>query len=95
MNIDRSRYDAMGFRGRVERTHAESEPWWPAPTGAGKGAPNMGGTHKVHGAALGKDEVAATRVALNWPYEPFVVPDEALKPWRAAGRRGVVAAWSR
>jgi transketolase len=54
----------------------------------GKGAPNMGGTHKVHGAALGKDEVAATRVALDWPYEPFVVPDEALKPWRKAGKRG-------
>ena len=54
----------------------------------GKGAPNMGGTHKVHGAALGKDEIAATRVALNWPYEPFVVPDEALNPWRKAGKRG-------
>ena len=54
----------------------------------GMGAPNMGGTHKVHGAALGKDEVAATRAALNWPYEPFVVPDEALKPWRKAGKRG-------
>jgi transketolase len=61
----------------------------------GKGAPNMGGTHKVHGAALGKDEVAATRVALDWPYEPFVVPDEVLKPWRAAGRKGAKArkAW--
>jgi transketolase len=61
----------------------------------GMGAPNMGGTHKVHGAALGKDEVAATRAALNWPYEPFVVPDEVLKPWRAAGRRGgkVRKAW--
>jgi transketolase len=61
----------------------------------GKGAPNMGGTHKVHGAALGKDEVAATRVALDWPYEPFVAPDAALKPWRAAGRRGAKArkAW--
>jgi len=54
----------------------------------GQGAPNMGGTHKVHGAALGKEEVAATRVALDWPYEPFVVPDEALKPWRKAGKRG-------
>ncbi|HEY0651134.1 transketolase [Phenylobacterium sp.] len=61
----------------------------------GRGAPNMGGTHKVHGAALGKDEVAATRVALDWPYEPFVVPDAALKPWRAAGRKGAKArkAW--
>jgi len=61
----------------------------------GKGAPNKGGTHNVHGAALGKDEVAATREALNWPYEPFTVPDAALKPWRAAGRRGATArkAW--
>ena len=54
----------------------------------GKGAPTFQGTHDVHGKALGKDEVAATRVALDWPYEPFVVPDEALRPWRAAGRRG-------
>jgi transketolase len=54
----------------------------------GKGAPTYQGTHDVHGKALGKDEVAATRKALDWPYEPFVVPDEALKPWRAAGRRG-------
>ncbi len=61
----------------------------------GQGAPNMAGTHDVHGKALGKDEVAATRKALNWAYEPFVVPDESLKPWRAAGRRGrkVRKAW--
>ena len=39
--------------------------------------------------------MAATRVALNWPHEPFVVPDEALKPWRKAGKRGAKArkAW--
>ncbi|ODT86896.1 transketolase [Phenylobacterium sp. SCN 70-31] len=54
----------------------------------GKGAPNMGGTHDVHGKALGKDEIAATRKALGWSHDPFVVPDEALKPWRSAGRRG-------
>ncbi|PYM90757.1 MAG: hypothetical protein DME04_21540 [Candidatus Rokuibacteriota bacterium] len=39
--MDRSRYDATGFRGRVERTRADSEPWWPAPTGAGMSAPNI------------------------------------------------------
>ena len=61
----------------------------------GKGAPNMGGTHKVHGAALGKDEVAATRVALDWPYEPFTVPDDVARAWRSAGRKGAKArkAW--
>ncbi|HEV8162962.1 MAG TPA: 1-deoxy-D-xylulose-5-phosphate synthase N-terminal domain-containing protein, partial [Actinomycetota bacterium] len=61
----------------------------------GKGSPNFAGTHDVHGKALGKDEVAKTRVALDWPYEPFVLPDEAVRPWRAAGRRGakVRKAW--
>jgi transketolase len=54
----------------------------------GKGAPTYQGTHDVHGKALGKDEVAATRKALDWPWPAFEVPDEALKPWRAAGRRG-------
>ena len=57
-------------------------------TKIGKGSPNFEGTHDVHGKALGKDEVAATRVNLGWPAEAFVVPDEVLRPWRAAGRRG-------
>ncbi|MFN3521706.1 MAG: transketolase [Phenylobacterium sp.] len=57
-------------------------------TKIGKGAATLEGNHKTHGAALGKDEVAATREKLGWPHEPFVVPEEAYKPWRAAGRRG-------
>lgn len=58
-------------------------------TKIGKGSPNFEGTHDVHGKALGKDEVAATRAALGWPTsEAFVVPDEIVRPWRAAGRRG-------
>ena len=58
-------------------------------TKIGKGSPNFEGTHDVHGKALGKAEVAATRVALGWPTtEAFVVPDEVVRPWRAAGRRG-------
>ncbi|HET6971665.1 MAG TPA: transketolase [Phenylobacterium sp.] len=61
----------------------------------GKGSPTFAGTHDVHGKALGKDEVAKTREALGWPHEPFVVPDEVYRPWRAAGRRGakVRKAW--
>jgi transketolase len=57
-------------------------------TRIGKGSPNFEGSHDVHGKALGKDEVAATRKNLDWPYAPFVVPDEVYRPWRAAGRRG-------
>jgi transketolase len=62
----------------------------------GKGSPNFEGTHDVHGKALGKDEVEATRANLGWPHEAFVVPDEVYRPWRAAGRRGrkVRKAWA-
>jgi transketolase len=54
----------------------------------GKGSPTFQGTHDVHGKALGKDEIAKTRENLGWPHEAFTLPDEALKPWRKAGKRG-------
>jgi transketolase len=47
-----------------------------AKTVIGQGAPNLGGTDKVHGAALGEKEIAATRQALGWPHAPFTVPQE-------------------
>ena len=61
----------------------------------GKGAPNKGGTHHVHGAPLGAEEIAATREALGWTSAPFEVPAEILTDWRATGERGAAAhaAW--
>jgi transketolase len=54
----------------------------------GWGAPNKQGTEATHGAALGEAEVAAARIALDWPYPPFEVPDEVARGWdaREAGR---------
>jgi transketolase len=49
----------------------------------GQGSPNKAGTHDVHGAALGKAEVAATRAALNWTAEPFQIPQEIRATWDA------------
>jgi transketolase len=54
----------------------------------GKGAPNKQGTKAPHGSPLGKEEVAATRTAIDWPHAPFEVPDDILNEWRAAGSRG-------
>jgi transketolase len=53
----------------------------------GKGSPHKAGTHDVHGAPLGKDEVAATRAALGVTGDPFEVPPEVRAAWdaRAAG----------
>ena len=61
----------------------------------GKGAPNKQGTSATHGAALGKDEVAAARIELGWEDEPFVVPQGILDDWRSTAQRGVDAhkAW--
>jgi len=57
-------------------------------TTIGFGLPTKAGTSKAHGEAPGAAEIAGARAALNWPYEPFVVPDEILAAWRAAGARG-------
>ncbi|HYC25596.1 MAG TPA: 1-deoxy-D-xylulose-5-phosphate synthase N-terminal domain-containing protein, partial [Roseiarcus sp.] len=57
-------------------------------TTIGFGAPTKAGTNKAHGEALGPAEVAGARIALHWPYEPFVVPEDILAAWRAVGRKG-------
>ncbi len=54
----------------------------------GYGAPNKQGSEKTHGAPLGKEEIAAARVQLGWPYPPFEVPAAILSAWREAGSRG-------
>ena len=50
-------------------------------TAIGQGSPNMAGSDKVHGSPLGATEIAATRVALNWPYAPFEVPKDIYAAW--------------
>ena len=52
----------------------------------GYGAPNKQGTEATHGAALGADEVAAARRQLDWPHEPFVIPDDIRSDWDARER---------
>jgi transketolase len=41
----------------------------------------MAGSDKVHGSPLGAAEIAATRVALNWPYAPFEIPADIYAAW--------------
>jgi len=57
-------------------------------TTIGKGAPNMEGSEKTHGAPLGADEIAATRANIGWAHEPFVVPDNIINAWRTVSKRG-------
>jgi transketolase len=57
-------------------------------TTIGYGSPNKANTAGVHGAALGGDEVTATRNNLGWEHEPFDIPEDALKHFRKAVERG-------
>ncbi|MCR9105275.1 MAG: transketolase [Gammaproteobacteria bacterium] len=61
----------------------------------GKGAPNKEGSEACHGAALGEDEVAATRAALGWEHAPFVIPNDVYSGWSALERGAArEAAWN-
>jgi transketolase len=60
-------------------------------TTIGYGAPHKAGTAKAHGEALGADELKAAKDKLGISQEPFSVPDDVVKAWRAAGSRGAAA----
>jgi transketolase len=67
-----------------------------AKTIIGKGSPNRAGTEKAHGEALGESEIVATRDAMGWPHEPFLVPKDVYASWDAR-RAGAAreAEWKR
>jgi transketolase len=49
----------------------------------GFGATNKQGTAATHGAPLGDDEIAVARQALQWPHEPFEIPEAVRAAWDA------------
>ena len=62
----------------------------------GFGAPTLGGSHKCHGSPLGDNEIAAARENLDWPYKPFLVPDEIYAEWDARTRgKTAQATWDK
>ena len=63
----------------------------------GYGSPNKADSHDVHGAPLGKDETAATRANLKWPYGEFEVPKAAYDVFGEVAKRGQAkkAAWEK
>ena len=49
----------------------------------GFGSPSKQGTESCHGAPLGADEIVATRKALGWEHDAFVIPDDIYAAWDA------------
>ena len=80
-NVDGHDAEAIVAAIRAARAEASRPTLICCKTVIGWGAPNKQGTSATHGEALGAAEVAAARKALDWPYEPFVIPDEVRAAW--------------
>lgn len=61
-------------------------------THIGYGSPHKQDTFHSHGAPLGEDELAATKVALGWPTkDKFYLPEDAVAEFRKAVPKGAEA----
>ena len=90
-------HDAAALEAAMKESLTSDRPSFIAcRTTIGFGSPHLAGSEKTHGAALGADEVAATRKNLGWEYPEFVVPDNILADWRKAATRSrdVRTAWA-
>ncbi len=83
-------HDPVAIKSALDNAKANSsKPWLiAAKTIIGFGAPKKQGTSSTHGSPLGADEIAAARIALGWPHEPFAIPAAVGKAWSEAGARG-------
>ncbi len=84
--------DADGVAHAIEEAKADPRPSLiRCKTIIGYGAPHKQGTAATHGSALGKEEVAAARIELDWDLPAFEIPEDVLSAWREAGSRGASA----
>jgi transketolase len=81
--LDAALHTARAETGRPSFIGLRTIIGWPAPTKQGTGG--------IHGAKLGAEEVAATRQALSWEHEPFIVPEEVVRHARTVAERGASA----
>jgi len=81
-------HDAAAVAAAIEQARSEtSRPTLICcKTVIGKGSPNKQGSEAVHGAALGADEVAATRANLGWNHPAFEIPTDIKSAWDNTAR---------
>ena len=97
-HVENGNTDVAGIQRAIEAAKAVTDrpSLIKVTTTIGYGSPNKANTAGVHGAALGADEAALTRQALDWSYGEFEVPQESYDQWRQAISRGAAAeaAWN-
>ena len=76
--ISQAIHEAQGDSGRPSLICCRTVIGW--------GSPNKQGKESCHGAPLGDDEIALTRETLDWPHEPFEIPDDVREAWDATAR---------
>ncbi|QEU10421.1 transketolase [Paracoccus yeei] len=89
-------HDREAVAAAIQAARADDRPSMIAcKTVIGFGAPGKQGSHDVHGAPLGAEEIAAARKGFGWAHEPFVLPPQIIDSWRAVAARGAKArsAW--
>ena len=76
-------HDPVEIQQAIDTARAETErpTLICARTVIGFGSPNKQGTEATHGAPLGDDEIAATRVNLGWECPPFEIPADVAEAW--------------
>lgn len=81
-------HDYIEIRQAIQTAQKSNKPTLIAcKTTIGFGAPTKSGTPKCHGSPLGEEETTAMRKALDWNYEPFVLPEDILQTWRKTQER--------
>jgi transketolase len=94
-NVDGHNADAVDAALKAAKKVTDKPSLICCKTVIGKGSPNMGGTDKVHGSALGDKEIAATREAIGWAHAPFVIPQNIYDAWDAKHKgQAVEAQWN-
>ncbi|MHB1110525.1 MAG: transketolase [Devosia sp.] len=91
-------YEHGAVAAAIDRARASSRPSLIAcKTTIGKGAPNLQGSEKTHGAPLGDAEIAAAKTAMGWPSAAFEVPEVVRMAWQRVAERGAKAraAWEK
>ncbi len=88
-DVDGHDVEAVGKAIEAARDEAERPSILCCRTVIGWGSPNKQGSESTHGAALGEEEVQATRENIGWPYPPFEIPDAIRAGWdaRETGRQ--------
>ncbi len=90
-HIDGHDHDAIRAALYLARKQTTKPSLIVAKTTIGYGAPTKAGSHEVHGAPLGKVELAQMRKNFNWPDQTFVVPDDVRAVWKQREAEGKAA----